>query len=311
MGGSLLAAPLPAPQSDLDAFMQKVLARRDDNWKKLQQYVLDEHEQTDLRGPGHVPVWGEKRDYTWFLRDGFFVRSPLKVNGVTVSEGERRKYEDAYLKRIKDRDKRRGRGAGAGAEPATGAPPPPTDVGSLIQQTRQPEFMDSAYFLRFKFEEAKYALVGRETFDGRDVMRIEYYPSRLFSREQDKQQRNRQQNKTSQQQTTDATLERMMNKVSLVTLWVEPKSYQIVKYTFDNVNLDFLPVAWLAHVDDLKASMTMSQPFPDVWLPRDVDMLFSALMAIGSFDVHYHLDYKDYRKAETSSRIRIGGGGTR
>jgi hypothetical protein len=311
LSASLLAAPIPSPsaaappasaQSDLDAFMQKVLARRDDNWKKLQQYVLDEHEQTDIRGAS-VPIWGEKRDYTWFLRDGFFVRSPLKVNGVTVSEAERRKYEDDYLKRIKERDKRRGRGqqaAAAGGAPtptdagspeaAPDGPPAPTNVESLIQQTRQPEFMDSAYFLKFKFEEAKYALVGRETFEGREVMRIEYYPSRLFSHEQDKQQRN-QQNKTDKEQSTDATLEPLMNKVSLVTIWVEPKSYQIVKYTFDNVNFDFLPAAWLLHVDDLKASMTMSQPFPDVWLPRDVNILFSALTAVGAFDVRYHLDY--------------------
>ena len=28
--------------SDLDAFMARVLARRDDNWKRMQQYVLDE-----------------------------------------------------------------------------------------------------------------------------------------------------------------------------------------------------------------------------------------------------------------------------
>ena len=41
----------------------------------------------------------------------------------------------------------------------------------------------------------------------------------------------------------------MMNKVSLVTIWVEPKSHQIVKYTFDNVNFDFLPAAWLLRLD--------------------------------------------------------------
>ena len=33
-----------AAESDLDAFMQQVLAHRDDNWKKLQQYILDERE---------------------------------------------------------------------------------------------------------------------------------------------------------------------------------------------------------------------------------------------------------------------------
>ena len=42
--------------SDLDAFMEKVLARRDENWKKLQQYVLDEREQIDIRGPGRMPI---------------------------------------------------------------------------------------------------------------------------------------------------------------------------------------------------------------------------------------------------------------
>ena len=40
LGLALTGLPLSA-QSDLDAFMEKVLARRDDNWKKLQQYVLE------------------------------------------------------------------------------------------------------------------------------------------------------------------------------------------------------------------------------------------------------------------------------
>jgi tagatose-1,6-bisphosphate aldolase non-catalytic subunit AgaZ/GatZ len=32
----------PSAQSDLDSFMSQVLARRDENWKKLQQYTLAE-----------------------------------------------------------------------------------------------------------------------------------------------------------------------------------------------------------------------------------------------------------------------------
>jgi len=318
------SVPSSVVQSDLDAFMKQVVARRDENWKKLQQYVLDERELVELRGPASLPIWGQRSDFTWYLRDGFFVRSPLKVNGVDVADAERRKYEDSYLKRIKERDKRRGRGAGpaAATETTTTTPPAPdpkntpagaeevpTNVEGLISQTRQPAFIDSAYFLKFKFEEGKYAFVGREKFEGREVLRIEYYPTRLFSHEQDKQQQQAKQNKSEREQDIEATVERMMNKVSLVTLWVEPGAHQIVKYTFDNVNFDFLPAAWLLHVDDLKAAMTMSQPFPDVWLPRDVDMLFSATMAMGSFNVHYRLDYHDYRQAETSSRIRIGRGG--
>ncbi len=96
---------LPA-QTDLDAFMQQVLARRENDWKKLQQYVLDERESTELRGPGQALLWGQRSDYTWYIRDGFFVRSPLKVNGATVGEGDRRKYEADFLKREQEREKR-------------------------------------------------------------------------------------------------------------------------------------------------------------------------------------------------------------
>ena len=42
--------------------MAKVLARRDENWKKLQQYILDERGSRSVRGPPQVPVWGEQRD---------------------------------------------------------------------------------------------------------------------------------------------------------------------------------------------------------------------------------------------------------
>jgi len=82
-------AAVPLAQTDLDTFMQQVLAERDSNWKKLQQYVLDEREQIDLRGPSGAPLWGERRDYTWYIRDGFFVRSPVRVNGAVVGEPDR------------------------------------------------------------------------------------------------------------------------------------------------------------------------------------------------------------------------------
>ena len=101
-------------------------------------------------------------------------------------------------------------------------------------------------------------------------------------------------------------MERLLNKVALVTLWVAPAPRQIVKYTFDNVNLDFLPASWLVRVNDLEAVMTMAQPFPGVWLPRDVDMRMSAMFALGPVDVRYRLDYYDYREATTGGRIVPG-----
>jgi hypothetical protein len=299
-------AAAPAAQSDLDQFMQAVLDRRDENWKKLQQYILDERELVQLRGPGRVPVWGEAREYSWYIREGFFVRSPVKVNGVAVPEDDRVKYENEYFERAKIKDAREREAAAreAGTDPqAAPAGDAPSDTEGVLAELRRPRFIDQAYFLKFKFEQGKYAFVGRETFEGRDVFRIEYYPERLFEDDEERE-RERKRRGDARSEDRDAAFDRMMNKVSLVTLWVEPDTHQIVRYTFDNVNLDFLPAAWLVRVTDLTASMTMNQPFPDVWLPRDINFHFGLMLAVGSFDIQYRLDYHDYREALTSGRIK-------
>jgi hypothetical protein len=302
LGLIAIAAPAAAPraaQTDLDAFMRQVLARRDDNWTKLQQYVLDEREVIDLRGPGRLPMWGEERDYSWYIRDGYFIRSPLKANGVAIGEADRRKYEADYLKRLQEREKRR---IARDEKDADKSAPEPT-VDSILARARQPEFISSAYFLRFKFEEGKYALVGREQLDGREVLRIEYYPTKLYSDDQ----RRREARSHNPRDPEDIEMQRLLNKVALVTLWIEPKSHQIVKYTFSNIGFDFLPAQMIVHVDNFGASMTMSQPFPDVWLPHSLELSAAMSLALGRFDLRYALDYHDYRQADVRAKFRVGG----
>ena len=170
LGLALSTRPLAA-QSDLDAFMQQVMERRDDNWKKLQQYILDEREEIDFRGPGRIAIWGARRDFTWFIQDGYFIRSPLKANGVTISEDERRKYEANYLREQQNREKRRRAReqkqnasdtspTEPASDPASDQPNEqvPTEIEGFIRQTRQPDFVNSAYFLEFKFDSGRYAL---------------------------------------------------------------------------------------------------------------------------------------------------------
>jgi hypothetical protein len=303
-------------QSDLDEFMRQVLAHRDENWKKLQQYVLDEKEKMEVVGPQLVRIMGMRREYRWFIKEGYFVRSPVAYDGVPVADVERRKFEDDYLRQAKEREKRAAsRADSSGATTGPEVPQSdssvqassPTDVEGLLAQTRQPQFISSAYFLRFKFEQGKYALVGREQFDGRAVLRIEYYPERLFTDSHDKARSADPKKSPPPNQRQDLEVERLMNKNSLVTLWVEPGAKQIVKFAFDNVQTDFLPISWFFRLNDLKASMTMSQPFKDVWLPRDVDVLLSAMLALGVIDLRYHLDYLNYAEATTSGRIIRGG----
>ena len=103
----------------------------------------------------------------------------------------------------------------------------------------------------------------------------------------------------------ERNIERRMNKTALITLWVDPAEHQIVKYTFDNVWLDFLPGAWLVRVDDMRASMTMGQPFPGVWLPRGMNIHAGVTLANGSFEAGYGRTFSEYREADVKSRIRV------
>jgi hypothetical protein len=305
------AVTLSAVQGDLDAFMAQVLEKRDENWKKVQQYILAERERAQMKGLGGIPLFGFEREYQWFIREGFFIRSPLKSDGATVPEAERRKYEDDYLKRAQEREKRKEAADAAAKDP--NAPPPPqaqeSTVEALVAQTRQPQFIDTAYFLKFRFDKGRYALVGREKFAERDVLKIEYYPANLFNDDEtdpERKKRNDEQRKNNKE--FDKAFEHLMNKNSLVTIWVEPGTRQIVKYVFDNVRMDFLPAAWLVRVDEMQATMTMSEAFKTIWLPRDVEMKFAVMLAAGPIDVSYRVEYFDYKEAQTSGRIKGRGG---
>jgi hypothetical protein len=282
----LLLAPGASAQSDLDAFMAEVLARRDENWKKLQQYTLSEDEAFRLTGPNGGRLYGFAREYDWFMReDGVFVRSPIRADGVAIGEAERRRAEDQWLREEQQREERTTqRRAQADAQGEAG-------LNDLVDPGSQPRFVSSAYFLKFKFEPGHYALVGREPLLGRDVLRIEYYPQRLFG-------------DGKADGPDDARMDRAMNKVALITLWIEPNERQILQYDFRNVDFDFLPGRSLARVDDMTATMRMSQPFPGVWLPQGIDMRFAMTLAMGSFDARYDVRYRDHKEAVTGVRIR-------
>lgn len=302
LGACVASAQTPPPTAELDAFMAQVLLRRDENWKKVQQYILDEEERVEFRGPGEILLWGARREYIWYPRDGFFVRSPVRFNGVAISESEREKYEQNFLRRTKNRDER---AKERGKETEGTADAAPSDIQSLIQQTREPQFISSAYLLKFKFESGRYALVGRETIDKQPVLRIEYYPTRLFSDDPETRAAARANQVAGPKSKEDAygeELQRLMNKVSRVTMWVEPDQKQIVKYTFENVDVEFLPASWLVRVTELRANMAMTEAFPDVWLPKRIDVVGGFVLAPGPFSVSYDIQYSGYREATTAGK---------
>jgi hypothetical protein len=303
MAAGAFAAPAStASQSDLDGFMARVLARRDENWKKLQQYILEEEERFQLTGPDGNRLYGFNHEYTWFIRQGYFVRSPVKADGVTISEDQRAREEERWIRREQAREKRaqerakeRGETTPESAAGETREETPAT-VEDVLKQGLEPRFVSAAYFLRFKFDPGHYALAGRERLNDRDVLRIEYYPSKLFTEGRSRP------NKRVREK--DDEIEEKMNKVSLVTMWIDPVEHQIIQYTFDNMDMDFMPGRTVVRLDELKASMKMSQPFPSVWLPGTIAMRFGMTTAIGAVAAKYDVEYRNYRLAEVTAKIK-------
>lgn len=319
------AAPPPAdpapPQAqvretDLDALMARALKHRADAWKTMEQYILNEREQFELRGPLGVPLFGERRDFTWFVRDGYFVRSPLEFNGVKIGDEKRREYEDRWLKREQEREKAKADKAAKAAPAAPAAPEPPADVDAFVKQTSEPRFISAAYFLDFKFEPGNYYVAGRDTYEGRPVVKVEYFPRRLFTDSEEDAERKRARAERRQREgrrdkddkdDKDVSFDAQMNKVARITLWVDEERAMILKYVFENVDFDFLPAQWLVRVEDVRAEMEMSQPFPGVWMPKDMGMHVAVTLANGTYDMRYALSFYDYRMGDVKSRIRFDG----
>lgn len=338
--GSVSAAPggqakPAAPLTDLDVFMSRVLERRNENWKTLHDYILSERETFQVLGPGGIPLAGQRRDFQWFIRDGYLVRSPVKANGASLGEADRRKYEDDWLKKEKDREQRAKEKAAKKGTDAVEAEvvdelrtiDPGSDKEVVALVGTEPRFISEAYFMKFPFEPGNYYLAGRETMDGRPVVKIEYYPRRLFNDDEreetsvtvttggdvkvktaDARQAGKEKPKRPPKRDRgddiENEIEAALNKVTMVTMWIDPAEYQIVRFAFDNADWGFLPGRAIVRVDQAKATMSMGRYFENVWLPNEITFTFGATFAAGSYRFRYGREFYDYRKGEVSARIR-------
>ena len=151
-------------------------------------------------------------------------------------------------------------------------------------------------FMRFPFDPGNYYLVGRETIDDVEVLRVEYLPTRLFRPDE---------KDSSPPNPIEERIDFAFNKVSQVTLWVDPAREQIVRATFDNVDFSFLPGRSLVRMEEAQATMEMGQPIPGVWLPTRTSVTGTATLAIGTFTADYTREYFDYRQSDVRVRFTI------
>ena len=154
---SLTTILAQAPMNDIDAFMERVLEKRDVNWEDYYNYFCTERVQLTVEGAlSSVPIQGVRGEFLWFVRDGYLVRSPVEVDGVRISPEEREEKELEWIERLEKREAERG--------------------------------ADRERFFGFQFEPGNYFYAGRREFEGREVVVIEYYPEKSLFGEADEDQ---------------------------------------------------------------------------------------------------------------------------
>ena len=267
-------SPAAGAGSDIDRLVERVFdRRRAAHWRQLGDFLLRETLAVAIEASPDSPLAGFRRtrEYEWIVRDGWAIRSPVRVDGVVVGEGRRRGYERRWR-----RDERRRRAALDASDPEP-----------------EPRFVaDFHYFLEWGLEPGDWYFVGRETVAGRDVVRIECYPIGDFREE------------------AGERINRGIRKTSLLTLWVDPETAGIVQYAFENSGLDFLPFRWLARADGFEASMEMA-PVGGVWMPGRMTLSARITTARGEIEVTVTQRFFDYREAETGARLVEPAGTTR
>ena len=258
-------ASATAHAQPIDRFMERVLAQRDAApWRELGDFVLRETCSVELDAPPESRLSGflRVREYEWYVSNETAVRSPVRVDGLGIDDATRRGYEASWLR---DDERRR--------------------AGLAEERGPEPRFVtDFFYFLEWTLEPGEYYFVGREAVAGREVVRIEFYPTGPFREE------------------AGERINRGVAKTSMVTLWVDPEIHQIVKYSFENAGLDFLRFRWLLRADGLRAVMELA-PVRGVWMPARMTLSGRATTALGEYAVTLTQEFFDYRQAETGARL--------
>ena len=273
-------AAFRAAQDDVDAFMEQALANREIDWEATYDYVFNELEKLRIRGAEIAALQSFDQEYTWYVREGYLVRSPWSINGVEVDKETREEAELEWIADVKE-----------------------DENNARIQR-------DS--FFDFEFEPGNYLFAGREVFEGREVVKIEYYPTDAVFGDDDegeRQQRgdrDRDRDRDEDDEFDEEEFEHMFAKTSLVTLLVVPEEHQIVKWTFENVGFDFLPYRWVFRMDELRASMVMNQPIEGVWLPHQIQLSARASTASFDLEVAYSREFSDYKEPAVGAGVVFG-----
>lgn len=242
----------------LDAYMRAAIEDATAEVQAIRSYRFREVETLRLLTVREVaPLQAMRKEFVWFPRDGYLIRSPVSVNGVEVSEEARAKAEAEWIE-------------------------------SVDEQREEDRFgINSLYHwdsFMIRHEPGNYFMETPGVPPGESVVRVEYLPTRLFSEDDDGQ-----------------GYSSKFDQSSHIKLDVLADTPQIVGFDFDNVSMEFLPVSWLIHVEDVSAAMDLAQVADGRWLPAEIRASARASIASADIDVEYRRVFSDYEPASDAA----------
>ena len=297
----------PNQPGRLDAFMEKVLARREVNRKTLEQIhprrdraVRDPRAWTDAAVTGRgasspgtsatactfaarcasmASASGKRRGCTY---EGSWIQSERRDRSARrKGQGEEREGEERERRAVHRRVGVKSHRPGMSAAPSRDSCPKPTSWTS----SSSPATTIS-----------RDARGARRTGRPQDRVLPDRHVRRRRRKKDAGQRRRRKGQRADANEATrkrsrrarkdEQDIERQMNKTALITLWIDPPNIRSSSTRSTTSGWTSCP-AWLVRVDDLRASMTMGQPFPGVWLPRGMNIHAGITLANGSFEAGY------------------------
>lgn len=261
-------APLPDAGNELDLFVKQALDNRAAGWKILEQYIFSEEEVLEIRESGSgEPVSRRKSEWRWFARErGGLVRSPVIVDGATVGDESRIRYEDTWL---------------------TGGP-----------RGKQRSDITEDGFFNFTFEPGRYLLSGKTVHQGRPCLIIEYYPLKHFA------ERGRDPI-TSRGDRYDP----LFDRTSRILMIIDREDRQIVHVEFNNQSMEYLPLSWLAELEEFTAEMTMVRTAAGEWLPASQAVRTLINTPEIRLEIRLQRRFTDYRRQGIRIKFFTGDGG--
>jgi len=261
--------------SDLDEFMAKVMQKRWADAENLREYVFNEREALDVEIDSKIASqWSYRREYLWFVRDDYLVRSPVVIDGVKVSDKEKSTAEDEWINGQKKRGKSTNKNG--------------IDYQALFG-LENANSLDFQAFFGFEFEPGRYLYGGERQFEGRKALLVEYYPKLSDGKKGSNNKKD--------------SINGLFEKSYLVTMLISPDDHQILQITFDNVGLEFLPARWLVRMNDIKASMVMDKTQVGIWLPRKISAYGSISTAGADLSINYTREFYEYAKSHVDVKL--------